>query len=150
MTIRRFDPLRDLLSLQERMNRLFEDSLASGRLVPGLAPSAFTPLADVYETADGFVVQIDLPGVDPAEVGVTVDGDRLVVRGERRPTEKTRPESFHRMERSFGTFSRAFALPAPVDPNRVTAHYRDGLLRIDIPKQAASRRPARGRGEKAE
>ncbi len=150
MTTRRFDPLRDLLSLQERMNRLFEDSLASGRLAPGFAPSAFTPLADVYETAEGFVVQLDLPGVDPAEVGVSVDGDRLVVRGERRPAEKTRPESFHRMERSCGSFSRSFILPAPVDAERVTAHYRDGLLRVDIPKQAPARRPSRARGERAD
>ena len=149
MTIRRFDPLRDLLNLQERMNRLFEDSLAAGRLTPHFASGAFTPLADLYETADGFVVQLDLPGVDPAEVGVTVDGDRLVVRGERRPVEKTRPESFHRMERSFGSFTRAFLLPEPVDADRVTAHYRDGLLRIEIPKQGA-RRGGRLRGERAD
>jgi HSP20 family protein len=149
MTTRRFDPLRDLLSLQERMNRLFEDSLASGRLAPDFVSGVFTPLADVYETSDGFVVQLDLPGVDPAEVGVTVDGDRLVVRGSRRPVEKTRPEAFHRMERSFGSFSRAFTLPAPVDTDHVTAHYRDGLLRIDIPKLPA-RRTGRGRGERPE
>ena len=148
MTTRRFDPLRDLLNLQERMNRLFEDSLASGRLAPDFASGGFTPLADVYETPEGFVVQIDLPGVDPAEVGVTVDGDRLVVRGERRQTEKTRPESFHRMERSFGAFTRAFVLPAPVDGDHVTAHYRDGLLRVEIPKLPV-RRP-RTRVERAD
>src|SRR5687767_5486827 len=124
MTIRGWDPLRDLLNLQERMNRLFEDSLASVRHPAAtLGSPGWTPLADVYETAEAFVVQVDLPGLREDDLEVHVDGDQLVLRGERRPLEKARPESFHRMERSYGPFSRTFQLTAEVDPDRVTAQF---------------------------
>jgi HSP20 family protein len=135
MPIRRWDPFRDLLTLQERMNRLFEHSLVRGHLAnPALASGGWTPLADVYETADGFVVQIEVPGIAEEDIEVNVDGDILVVRGQRKPTTRTRPDSFHRMERSYGTFSRSFQLSEDVDPERVTARFKDGLLRVELPK----------------
>jgi HSP20 family protein len=147
MTNRRFDPLRDLLSLQERMNRLFEDSLAATRTEPGLPASAWTPAADVYETSDGFVVLMDLPGLSAEEVEIHVDGERLVVHGERKPDATARAESFHRVERSYGVFTRVFQLTADVDPDKVTANFRDGLLRLDLPRQKA-RSAGRGRAER--
>ena len=135
MPIRRWDPFRDLLTLQERMNRLFEHSLVRGHLAnPTLAPAGWTPLADVYETAEGFVVQIEVPGIADEDIEVNVDGDILVVRGQRQPTSRTRPDSFHRMERSYGSFSRSFQLSEDVDPERVTARFKDGLLRVELPK----------------
>lgn len=149
MTIRRWDPLRDILHLQERMNRLFEESLARGR-IEGLALGAagWTPLADVLEAAEGFVVVMELPGVEQDDVEVQVDGDELVVRGERRMPGPVRPESFHRMERSYGSFSRAIRLTEEVDPARVTAQFRDGLLRLELPKvRPATRRQRTERGE---
>lgn len=147
MTTRRFDPLRDMLSLQERMNRLFEDSLSSMRPASPFAGGSWTPMADVYETADAYVVHVDLPGLDPGDVEVSVDGDRLTIRGERRPKGGTRPDAFLRMERSYGPFSRSFALRPEVDPDRVTAHFRDGLLRLDLPK-ARPFPPWKGRAER--
>lgn len=149
MTNQRWDPLRDLLSLQERMNRLFEDSLAATRTEPGSPVSAWTPAADVYETSDGFVVLMDLPGLSADDVEIHVDGERLVVRGERRPADTARPESFHRVERSYGVFTRVFQLTAEVDPDKVTAHFRDGLLRLELPRQKA-RVAGRGRGDRPE
>src|SRR5688572_10143145 len=134
MTTRRFDPLRDLLTLQERMNRLFEDTLAATRPAPPLGTGSWTPLADVYETAEGFVVQVDLPGLGADDVEVHVDGDRLVLRGRRKPSEPTRPDNYYRMERSYGPFVRTFVLTPDVDPDRVTAQFRDGLLRLELPK----------------
>jgi HSP20 family protein len=134
MTTRRVDPLRDLLNLQERMNRLFEDTLSGTRPAPPLGTGSWTPLADVYETADGFVVQVDLPGLSADDVEVNVDGDRLVLRGRRRPSETTRPDNYYRMERSYGPFVRTFILAPDVDPDRVTAHFTDGLLRLELPK----------------
>jgi HSP20 family protein len=150
MTTRSWDPLRDLLNLQERMNRLFEDSLASVRHPSGLLSSTgWTPLADVYETPEAFVVQVDLPGLREDDLEIHVDGDQLVLRGERRPLEKARPESFHRMERSYGAFTRTFQLTSEVDPDRVSAQFRDGLLRLELPKL---RHPStwRGRSERLE
>jgi HSP20 family protein len=149
MTTRNWDPLRDLLDLQEKMNRLFEDSLAATRPDASVPPSAWTPPADVYETGEGFVVLMDLPGLSPDDVEIHVDGERLVVRGERRPSDKTRPESFHRVERSYGVFTRVFQLTDEVDPDRVKADFRDGLLRLELPR-LHTRAPARGRQERSD
>ena len=118
------------------MNRLFETSLVRGRLAdPALASgAAWTPLADVYETAEGFVVQLEVPGIAEEDIEIHVDGDSMVVRGQRQPASRTRPDSFHRMERSYGAFSRSFQFPEDVDPDRVAARFKDGLLRVDVPK----------------
>ena len=133
--MRRWDPLRDLLSLQERMNRLFDESLVPGRLDSAMVRSgSWVPLADVYETADTFVVQIELPGVQEEDVEIKIDGDQLEVRGERKSDARGRPEMFHRMERSHGSFVRGFRLSQEVDPERVSAQFRDGLLRLELTK----------------
>lgn len=117
------------------MNRLFEHSMLRSRLAePALASGAWTPLADVYETAEGFVVQLEVPGISEDDIEVHVDGDTVVVRGQRQPASRSRPDSFHRMERTYGAFSRSFQFPEDVDPDRVTARFKDGLLRVDIPK----------------
>ena len=117
------------------MNRLFEHSLVRGHLAdPALASGSWTPLADVYETAEGFVVQIEVPGIAEEDIEVHVDGDTVVVRGQRQPVSRSRPDSFHRMERSYGSFSRSFQLSEDVDPERVSARFKDGLLRVELPK----------------
>jgi HSP20 family protein len=146
MSSHRWDPVADLLSLQERMNRLFEESLSREGLDGSpLLTGSWTPLADVYETADAFVVQMELPGIDEDDVEIHVAGDQLLVRGERRAEAGVRPERFHRMERSHGSFSRVFTLTQDVDPSRVKAQFADGLLRLELPK-VAYRRSSRSRG----
>lgn len=132
------------------MNRLFEESLTRGRVdEPLLASGSWVPLADVHETPEGFVVHVELPGLEQDDVEVQVDGDELVLRGERRMKGPARPESFHRIERSYGFFSRSFKFPEDVDPARVTAQFKDGLLRLDLPK--ARPRPGwRARAERSE
>ncbi len=120
------------------MNRLFDESLVSTRAPePLLDSDRFTPLADVYETADAFVFQVDLPGVREEDVEIHAEVDQLTIRGERRLAEAVRPDRFHRMERSYGHFSRSFALPAEVDPSRATAQFQNGLLRLEIRKLPA-------------
>src|SRR5262245_5298488 len=132
------------------MNRLFEGSLSRGR-IEGLEPGSarWTPLADVLETADAFVVVMELPGVEQDDVEVQVDGEELVIRGERRLTGHARPEGFQRMERSYGPFARRVLLTGEVDSARVTAQFRDGLLRLELPKArpAAARRVRPERSE---
>jgi HSP20 family protein len=131
----RSDLLQDLLTLQERMNRLFEASLGPARMESAsLLAATWSPPADVFETADRFVIQIELPGVDESEVEVQVDADQVTVRGRRLLKPSTRPECFHRMERSYGPFSRLFHLTEDVDPDAVTARFRDGLLQLEVPK----------------
>ena len=132
MPVREWDPLRDLLSLQERMNRLFEESLV--RLDPPLlASSTWTPLADVHETEGGFVVQVELPGLRRSDIEVSVDSEQLMLRGKRKMARPARPDRFHRMERSYGPYSRAFRFPVKVDPDRVTTRFEDTPRTHDTP-----------------
>jgi HSP20 family protein len=131
----RSDLLQDLLTLQERMNRLFEASLGPARMeAASLLAPAWSPPADVFETADRFVIEIELPGVDEDDVEVQVDADQVTVRGQRLLKPSTRPECFHRMERSYGPFLRSFRLNQEVDPDAVTARFRDGLLQLEARK----------------
>ena len=148
MAIRGWDPLGDILSLQETMNRLFQESLSGESLEAGLG-SAWTPLADAHETPDGYVVELEVPGLQREDLDVQVEGARLVVRGERRPAGQGRPERFYRMERTCGPFSRSFTFGEMVDAERVTAQLKDGLLRLELPK-ARGRGLRRGRGERVE
>jgi HSP20 family protein len=130
----RADPLKELLELQERMNRLFEASLSRERLdEPGLVSGDWVPLADVFETPEAFLLEIELPGLDKDDIEVHAEGDALTVRGERR-MQGMKPEGFHRMERRYGPFSRTFQFPEDVDPDRVSAQFADGLLRLEVPK----------------
>jgi HSP20 family protein len=129
------DPLQELLDLQERMNRLFDETLTRERLdEPSLLQGAWAPLADVFETAEAYELELELPGLGQDDVVVQAQGDEVVVRGERRPDLGGRPESFHRLERRYGPFSRSFRFSEEVDPGRITAAFDDGLLRLVVPK----------------
>jgi HSP20 family protein len=150
LVTKRWDPVRDLLTLQERMNRLFEESLSRGRpQEPALDARGWQPLADAYEAPDNFVVMIEIPGLSEDEVELQVEADQLVVRGERRLEAQARADSFHRMERSYGTFARTFRFGTDVDPERIGVQFRDGLLRVELPK-AFPRGTWRSRRESSE
>jgi HSP20 family protein len=117
------------------MNRLFESSLGTGRLEEaGFLQPGFSPPADVYETASGFVIEIELPGVSEQDVSLTAAGSEVTVRGERRLRGATRPECFHRMERTYGPFVRTFRLSAPIEKDAVKVRFQDGILRVDAPR----------------
>jgi len=127
------------------MNRLFEESLVHPD-DPLLPSAGWCPLADVYETANAFVIHVELPGLRENEIDLRADGGELTIRGERRVAGPAQPESFHRMERSYGPFSRSFQLPAEIDPNAITARLTDGLLHVELSKAKrprARRRRAR-------
>jgi len=143
------DPLQELLDLQERMNRLFDDTLARERLdEPSLLQGAWVPLADVVETPEAYVLEVELPGLGKDDVVVQAQGDEVVVRGERRPDLSSRPDSFHRLERRYGPFARAFRFSEEVDPDAIAAAFEDGLLRLQVPKARA--RTTRIKVERAE
>jgi HSP20 family protein len=131
----RLDPLQELLDLQERMNRLFDETLARERIEePTLLHGTWTPIADVVETTEAYQVEVELPGLSRDDVVVQAQGDELVIRGERRPDPAGRPESFHRLERRYGPFARGFRFSEEVDPDRIAAEFDDGLLRLTVPK----------------
>lgn len=132
----RRDPLQDLLNLQERINRLFEESLGRGRAAEsgGFGSGTWAPLADVYETQGSFFVLLELPGLERDEVEVVAEGRTLTVKGARRLATSARPESFSRMERSYGPFARTFQFAEPIDADHIDATFEDGLLKVGIRK----------------
>jgi HSP20 family protein len=137
MAITRWEPFRDLLSTQDRFNRLFNQ--AFGRAFEGaddeLSARSWAPPVDIYETEGNLVVKAELPGVDPKQVEVRVEDNTLYLKGERKFENEENKENYHRVERAYGTFVRSFALPGSVEPDKVAAEYNDGLLTITIPKR---------------
>jgi HSP20 family protein len=128
------DPLKELLDLQERMNRLFDATLSHGgqEEMETWAPS-WSPLADVLDTPDAYLVEIELPGLGREEIDVQVNGRELVVRGVRDPAGG-RSAAFLRLERRYGPFTRAFRFDVDIDADRVEAEIKDGLLSLSVPK----------------
>lgn len=128
----------DYATLQERMNRLFDDAgrghaRRAGEGAGEIERADWTPASDVYETEDAFVIAVDLPGIDRAALDVSVDDDRLTVRGARAADEGAK---FHRSGRPAGRFvSRFGPLPPTVDQGRIAADYKDGVLRLRLPKR---------------
>ena len=131
-----WDPLRDLLGLKERMNRLLEAILRRGDFSPE-GPSGWTPPIDLQEDRDEFVLTSEVPGVRRDDLTLRVEGGIVTVEG-RRPLEK-KARSALRIERPYGSFLRTIHLPVPVDENRVTARLHLGVLEVTLPKSAGAR-----------
>ncbi|HEU4433918.1 MAG TPA: Hsp20/alpha crystallin family protein [Pyrinomonadaceae bacterium] len=128
-----WNPLQDLVVLQDRMNRLFEDATqrrANTDAGDEFERAAWTPAADIYETAAGYAIAIDLPGISRDAVEIDVDDNRLIVKGTR-----IVEESKHRSERPRGKFLRTFSIPGSVDQAGIGADYKDGVLHIRLPKR---------------
>jgi len=134
--VRWLDPFRDLTSIQERMNQIFEDALSRSRgRDEGLRTGMWTPAVDIYERNDAVVVKAELPGVEKEQISVEVKDGILTLRGERKFERDVKEESYHRIERSYGTFLRSFSLPVSVDQDKVKAAFRDGVLEVELPKK---------------
>jgi HSP20 family protein len=134
MAVSRWDPFRDLMSIQNELNRLFGRTYAGGGESGASTGSAWVPPLDVYETGDRFVVTMELPGIDPDAVDVTVEDSTLLVRGERQFYGEVPEEAFHRVERRYGAFSRSLQLPPNANPEGIEASFDRGVLTIEVPK----------------
>jgi HSP20 family protein len=140
MSLIRWTPRRtgqDLSSFRTEMDRLFEDFFTPVPLRQDWA--SLTPAVDVEETPEAYVFRADLPGVNAKDVKVTVTGDTLTLRGERKREDSKSEGSLHRIERSYGSFERSFTLGTPVRADQVRAAYRDGVLEIRVPKADEAR-----------
>lgn len=144
MALVRWDPARELDALQGDMNRLFDSFFGrrEGASGGGYASRRWIPPMDLVETEDHLVLRADLPGVDEKDIEIEVKDGVLTVSGERRSQHETEREGFHRVERSFGRFSRSLELPKGVDPQSVSAHFDKGVLELRMPKPA-ERKPTR-------
>ena len=126
-----------LLSPYRAMDGLLDELLTSQSLRSG--PSSLTPPIDVEETPESYVFRADLPGVNAKDVKITVTGDTLTLKGERKREEHTSEGSLQRIERSYGSFERSFTLGTTVRPDQVRASYRDGVLEVRVPKADEAR-----------
>jgi HSP20 family protein len=133
MAITRWDPFRDLMSIHNEMNRLFGRTY--GGDVGESSRGAWTPALDVHETQDKFVITMELPGVSPDDVDISVEDSTLVVRGERKFYREQDEESFLRIERRFGEFTRSLTLPSTADAESIQASFDQGVLTIEVPKK---------------
>jgi len=133
MAITRFDPFRDLAVLQDRMNRLFNDSYGNRSEDHMLNRGTWTPAVDIYEVDGALVLKAELPEMKREDIDVNIENNTLTIRGERKLDGEIKQENFHRVERAYGSFVRTFALPATVDTGKIGAEYKNGVLTIKLP-----------------
>ncbi len=146
MALVRWDPIREIDSLQGEMNRLFstffDTPTARGGANGASAARRWIPAMDLIETGEHFVLKADLPGMDEGDVSIEVENNILTVSGERKTTHEEKHEGYYRLERATGAFSRSLTLPEGIDAERVTATFHNGVLEVRVPKpvQATPRR----------
>jgi HSP20 family protein len=133
-----WQPLSELQHVQKRMNDLFE-SVLTGNFETQDGFDSWTPVCDVYATPGALVLCLELAGLQQENIDLRVDGDELVVEGERKMEREHEGEHFHRVERSFGRFSRRFRLPSTVDRDAVQASYSNGVLRVELPNRGKAK-----------
>jgi len=139
MTIVRWEPMRELSSLQSEMNRLFNSVFDTPSATGQGALRRWVPAMDLVESTDHFVLRADLPGLAEEDVQIEIEDGVLTVSGERKPEDGTKQEGYYRIERSFGSFSRSLTLPKGVDADNVIASFDRGVLEVRIPKPEKAR-----------
>ncbi|MGA7857479.1 MAG: Hsp20/alpha crystallin family protein [Terracidiphilus sp.] len=132
MAITRWDPFREVVALQNRVNSLFRDM--NGDNDP-LAAASFVPAVDIYEDAGMVVLKLEVPGIEEKDLDVRVENHTLTVKGERKFEAEEKEQNFHRIERRYGTFYRAFTLPSTVDTESVAASCNAGVLKLELKKK---------------
>jgi len=133
MVVTRWEPLKDLMALQERMNKLFDETFSRG--AQDVDVGAWSPPVDIMEQGDAIIIKMEIAEVDQKTIDLKVEGNALTIKGERQLEEGTKREDYLRLERPYGQFSRSFSLPTTVDQEKVKASHNDGILRVLLPKK---------------
>jgi HSP20 family protein len=134
----RFEPFREFVTLQDRINRVFRDSYKDSE-DESLTTSSFAPAVDVYEDEHNVTLKIEVPGIDEKDIDVRLENNTLTVHGERKIEKEEKEENYRRVERQYGSFTRTFTLPTTVDSEKVSATYDKGVLKIALPKKAEAK-----------
>ncbi len=135
MTIVKWDPFRNVAALQDRINRIFDESFSrTADLDDDISMSAWKPLVDIYETDEAIILKAELPGIKKDDVSVEVKDNVLTLKGVRTEEKEIKEKNYYRKERAFGTFSRSFNLQHRIQPDKIKARFKDGVLKIEIPK----------------
>jgi HSP20 family protein len=132
MAITRWDPFREVVALQNRVNHLFREMNEGD---DPLTAGSFVPAVDIYEDPQKVVLKLEVPGIDQKELDVRVENHTLTVKGERKFEAEEKEQNFHRIERRYGSFYRAFTLPSTVDTENVAASYNAGVLKLELKKK---------------
>ena len=140
MTIVRWDPFRDVAVLQDRINRLFNESFGQARdLEDDMRVCAWRPAVDIYETENEIVLKAELPGINKEDVSVEVKDNALTLKGERFPEAEIKEDKYYRREICFGTFERSFTLQDRIQPEQIKATFKNGILIVKIPRPQAEK-----------
>jgi HSP20 family protein len=134
MTAFRWDPFRELSSLQERLDSMFRD-IDRTRAAQNFISSQWTPPVDIFEAGDFFIIKLEIPEVDKESIDISMEGNELTITGERKLEPGTESGQYHRMERGYGTFTRSFSLTQAIDASGIKASTKDGILRVELPKK---------------
>ena len=137
--ITRWDPFREFVTLQDRMNRLFRDPRGPVGQDESLTTTAFAPPVDVYEDEHNVTLKIEVPGIDEKDIDVRIENNTLTVHGERKFEKDEKEENYRRVERQYGSFTRTFSLPSTVNHDNVQADYDKGVLKIKLAKKAEAK-----------
>src|ERR1700740_1858186 len=135
----RWEPFREFATLQDRMNRLFRESVRNAGRDESLATSTFAPAVDVYEDDHQVTLKIEVPGIDEKDIDVRLENNTLTVHGESKLEKEEKEENYRRVERQYGSFTRSFTLPQTVDAESVSAQYDKGVLKIKLAKKAEAK-----------
>ncbi len=139
MTISRWDPFKDMMMIQERMNRLFQETMARQRGQDNPEGGGWAPAVDIFETGAQITLRADLPGLEQDAIEIRIDDNTLIIRGERPFPEDLKREDLQRSERPFGAFNRTFSLPSSVDQGGIEARHKQGVLEVVLPKRKSSK-----------
>ena len=139
MAITRWDPFRDVLTLQNRLNSLFQDYNRGQNDGDVVSTAAFVPPVDIYEDEHKIVLKLEVPGLKQEDLDIQIENNTLTVRGERKFEKEEKEENFHRIERRYGSFFRSFTVPTTVNTEGVKASYDSGVLRIELEKRAEAK-----------
>jgi HSP20 family protein len=130
MSLVRWDPFREFIAMNERLGTFLDRSWDSPP-----STTAWNPSVDIFENDNEVIFKAELPGMNAKDIEVRLENNVLILKGERRFEKETKEENYHRIEREYGNFSRSFALPTAVNGDKVTAEYKDGILKVMLPKK---------------
>jgi HSP20 family protein len=138
----RWEHFREFSTMQDRMNRmnrLFRESYNPEGPEEALTTTSYAPPVDIYEDEQNITLKLEVPGIDEKDIDVRIENTTLTVHGERKIEKEEKEENFRRVERQYGEFTRSFTLPSSVDPGQVSAHYDQGVLKINLAKRAEAK-----------
>jgi len=131
----KWEPFRDLMAMQDRMTRLFDETLSRVWKEEGMPRGAWSPPVDIFEKENELILKVDLPETSQSEIDIKVEENTLIIQGERKFIKEAPSESYIQIERPYGTFRRTFSLSRRIDQEKIKASYKDGVLRIILPKK---------------